>query len=323
MLLIAINLKEILDLFEMRRLHFNNWIFHHRVSAVESLQKVLARPFASLMIWFLTGVALALPISVALILKNVESLTAKNQYKPSLTVFLDVGIDSIRGRLIADEIEGFEQVENLVFLTAEAALFQFGKESGLADLASGLEVNPIPATLFVNLKTDLTYLDAADFSEKLLFIPGVSQAIVDTAWLVRLENILVLVYRIVFFLTALLCLSAVFVISNMVRMSIDNRREEISVIKLVGGSDSFVRRPFLYIGLWYGFGGGLVASLLILLAEFFINAPVKALLESYRSDYVFLGLGPMEMIDIAVLGAVLGVLGAWISFVRRIRVIQP
>ena len=306
-----------------RYLNFNNWIFHHRISSADSLSKVLAKPFATFMIWCLIGIALAFPIGGNLLFKNLQILVSKNTYQPSLTVFLDEGISEEKGRQIAQAMKKRENIEDLEFLTAEAALLELGKESGFGDLLLELESNPIPATLFLTLDSHLAYKDSEELRLELLSVPGVFDVIIDHAWLERLNIFLILGYRGVFLVAIMLVVAAVFVISNMVRMAIENRREEIIVIKLVGGSDAFIRRPFLYIGLWHGFGGGIFASTLVAIAEVFLSSPLRALLTSYESDYTFISLGATEAVNISILGGMLGILGAWGAVVRHIPLIKP
>ena len=157
----------------------------------------------------------------------------------------------------------------------------------------------------------------------MLTIPGVFDVIVDHAWLERLKAFLAIGHKIILLITISLGLASVFVISNMVRMAIESRREEIAVIKLVGGSNAFIRRPFLYIGLWYGFGGGILASIQLASAEFFLSSQIRILFVSYKIDFVLASLGPIEAINIAILGASLGIIGAWGAVIKYVTLIEP
>ena len=307
----------------MRSLRLGSWIFHHRLSSAESLSKVLSKPFASIMIWFLIGIALAFPIGGGLLFKNVATLTNKVTYHPSLTVFLDEGVSEEKGRQITEVITKFDDIEDVEFLTADAALIELGNEIGFQDLLFELETNPIPATLFLMLDSHLSFKDTEELRFKLLAIPEVFNVIVDHAWLERLKAFLAIGYKIVLLITISLGLASVFVISNMVRMAIESRREEIVVIKLVGGSNAFIRRPFLYIGLWYGFGGGILASIQLALAEFFLSSQIRFLFVSYEIDFVFASLGAIEAVNIAILGGLLGIIGAWGAAIRHVPLIEP
>ncbi len=307
----------------MQRLNFKSWLFHHQMSSTESLRRVLSKPFLSIMIWFLIGVAMSLPIIGFVFFKNADDLALKIVLQPSLTLFLDATIDEPEARLVAQEVRANHHVDDLEFLTAEKALSEFAEESGFGDLLAGLENNPIPPTIFVTLNSRLSFEEVAMFQAELVSMPRVSQVIIDTAWLERLKNIVSTGYRVIVFTGFLLSTAVVLVISNMVRMAIISRQEEIVVTKLVGGSEGFVRRPFLYMGLWYGLGGGIIASTLILLVQELVRGPVEALLDSYQSDHVFVGINPFGALEISILGGVLGLLGAWGSFVRQVRLIEP
>ncbi len=307
----------------MRRLRLGGWIFHHRLSSAESLSKVLSKPFASIMIWFLIGIALAFPIGGGLLFKNAATLTNKVTYHPSLTVFLDEGVSEEKGRQIVEVIKKRDHVEDVEFLTADAALIELGNEIGFDDLLTELETNPIPATLFLTLDSHLSFKDSEKLRSELLAIPEIFNVIIDHAWLERLKAFLAIGYKIVLLITISLGLASVFVISNMVRMAIESRREEIVVIKLVGGSNAFIRRPFLYIGLWYGFGGGILASIQLALAEFFLSSQIRVLFVSYKIDFVFASLGIIEAVNIAILGGLLGIIGAWGAAIRHVPVIEP
>ena len=307
----------------MRSLRLSSWIFHHRLSSAESLSKVLSKPFASIMIWFLIGIALAFPIGGGLLFKNVSNLTNQVTYDPSLTVFFDDGVSEEKGRQIAEIIKKRDHVEDVEFLTADAALIELGNEIGFEALPLELETNPIPATLFLILDSHLSFKDSEELRLELLAIPEVFNVIVDHAWLERLKAFLAIGYKIILLITISLGLASVFVISNMVRMAIEGRREEIAVIKLVGGSNAFIRRPFLYIGLWYGFGGGILTSIQLALAEFFLSSQIRVLLVSYKIDFVSASFGAIEAVNIAILGGLLGIIGAWGAAIRHIPLIEP
>ena len=266
---------------------------------------------------------MALPIVGFVFFMNVDNLAVKIELRPSLTVFLEGAIGESETLLITQELRANQYVDNIEFLTAEKALFEFARESGFGDLLASLEENPIPATILLALNSRLSFEEVAGFQTELLSMSGVSQVIVDTGWLERLKNIVSVGYRVLVFTALLLGMAVVLVISNMVRMSIISRQEEIFVVRLVGGSESFVRRPFLYMGLWYGLGGGIVASFLILLAQALVREPVEALLNSYQSAHVFSGMSPIGAVEVSISGAVLGLLGAWGSFSRQTRLIEP
>ena len=151
----------------------------------------------------------------------------------------------------------------------------------------------------------------------------VAEALLDMEWLQRLNSLMHLSRRLVQIVGGLLVLGVLLILGNTIRLAIENRREEIVVVKLVGGSNAFVRRPFLYTGLWYGVGGGVLAGLLVSLALWFLQQPVADLAKLYGSDFRLRGLGIMGGLNLVVLGGLLGLAGAWLAVTRHLVHIQP
>ena len=145
----------------------------------------------------------------------------------------------------------------------------------------------------------------------------------DTEWLERLRAILDLARRVVDVTTVLLGLAVIVVIGNTIRLEIGNRREEIEIIKLVGGSDGYIRRPFLYLGLCYGLGAGVLAALIIILGLGLVASPARALMELYGSDYRLAGLSLSDTAWLLGVGGFLGWAGAGIAVARHLREIEP
>ena len=113
------------------------------------------------------------------------------------------------------------------------------------------------------------------------------------------------------------------VIGNTIRMAIENRRDEIVVVKLVGATDAYVRRPFLYTGLWYGVGGGIVAAILLVVGFWWLSAPVTQLADLYQSSFRLQGLGFIESLQLILIAGFTGLVGAWIAVARHLYQIQP
>jgi cell division transport system permease protein len=168
-----------------------------------------------------------------------------------------------------------------------------------------------PADTLARLRDELATLSAVD------------EVILDTVWVQRLQSLMQLGRRAVQLLAGLLLAAVVLVLTNTIRLAIESRRDEIVIIKLVGGTDAFVRRPLLYTGLWYGLGGGIVSALLVALATFLLASPVTALAMAYQSDFVLRGLGLVDSLQLVLLGALLGLAGAWLAVARHLRDIEP
>jgi cell division transport system permease protein len=147
----------------------------------------------------------------------------------------------------------------------------------------------------------------------------VDLAQLDVAWLRRLQAVLELIEYMVLALSVLLAVGVLFIIGNTIRFAIDRRRREVAVIKLIGGTDGFVRRPFLYTGLWYGIGGGLCAVIFLVLLDWWLDAPIQAVLALYKSDHLLTWMG-LQRSMLLILGAgLLGWIGAWLAVSRYLR----
>jgi cell division transport system permease protein len=158
------------------------------------------------------------------------------------------------------------------------------------------------------------------------FVEGmgrVDQVQVDLGWLQRLNAMTNILARAVWALSLLLGAAVILVIGNTVRLAIENRRDEILVAKLVGGTDAFVRRPFLYAGAWFGLGGGVVAWVLIQVSLWWLNGPIERLAGLYRSEFVLQGPGFEGAAALIIIAMLLGWLGAWVAVKRHLDDIEP
>jgi cell division transport system permease protein len=268
------------------------------------------------------AIAIALPAGLRVIVNNADLLSDSWQGAADFTVYLKLDVASDEARALADEVRARDDVEEVTFISRDEALAEFRVRSGFGDALGALEENPLPHALVVRpaggaaadvepLARDLDALDATDLVQ------------LDTEWVARLRGMLMLLARIVDIVTVLLCLAVVLVIGNTIRLEINNRSTEIEVMKLVGGTDGFIRRPFLYLGFWYGFGGALAAALLVVIALALISGPVEALAGLYSSGYRLTGLALEETAVLLAGGAVLGWAGAWLAAARHLRAIEP
>jgi cell division transport system permease protein len=208
------------------------------------------------------------------------------------------------------------------YISADQALGEFKKLSGFGDAVAVLDKNPLPAVLVVRPK-DASPEGAEALQHQLAGNPAVDQVRLDLQWLRRLTAILDIVRRVTDILAALLALAVMFVVGNTIRLEIGGRRTEIEVSKLLGATDPFIRRPFLYHGAWYGLVGGLIACILVALAVSLVAAPVSRLAGLYGSAYVLQGLGILGALGLIAGGAVLGWVGSWLAVARHLRAIEP
>lgn len=241
-----------------------------------------------------------------------------------MTVYLGLETPLPQANALADQIDTDSRVAFVELVDRERALAEFRASSGLADALDFLQENPLPHSLLITPEASYRSSDGvATLVEYLQGLPTVERVQVDLGWLQRLNALAGLLTRAATALAILLAVAVVLVIGNTVRLAIESRRDEILVAKLVGGTDAFVRRPFLYTGAWFGLGGGLVAWLLLLITFWWLSAPVARLAELYHSDFVLHGLGFENATMLIFAAMALGWLGAWVAVRRHLDDMEP
>lgn len=268
------------------------------------------------------AIALALPAGLRVIVNNVGSVSGSWQGAADFSVYLAEDVGDERAAALADEIRARDDVADVTLIDREQALADFRARSGFGAALDALEHNPLPHTLVVRPAGGASGSVEA-LAQALSADPAVHLVQLDTEWVARLRAILELTSRVVDVVTVLLGLGVVLVIGNTIRLEINNRSVEIEVMKLVGGSDGFIRRPFLYLGFWYGLGGALVAALLIAAALALLRSPAAALAALYGSDFRLAGLSASQAALLLGGGALLGWAGAGLATARHLRAIEP
>lgn len=291
---------------------FHAWLESHRASIVDSLRRLARQPIGSFFTCLVMAIALALPMGLALLLNNLERLGGSWQSAAQISVYLKLGTADSAGLGLRDEIAAMPDVGEAQWISRDQALAQFQQQSGLGQALRDLPDNPLPASVLVTPK-EIDKVGLEVLRQRLAELPGVDQVQLDLLWVERLGAILRLGDRFIFGLALLLVMALLLVIGNTIRLHIENRRSEIEIIKLVGGTDGYVRRPFLYMGAFYGFGAGLLAWLVLGYSLGWLNDAVVRLAGLYGSDFALLGV-PLEDGLSLLLGAVLlGYIGAWLA----------
>ncbi|HEY0179182.1 MAG TPA: permease-like cell division protein FtsX [Dokdonella sp.] len=304
------------------RTRLAGWRDHHLYGFFSSLGRLAARRGATLLTACVLGFALALPLLFFLLFDNARALTGGLREAREITAFLRPELDAPAVSAFADALRRRDDVAAVLTRTPEQGLEEFRQLSGFGAALDALQANPLPSVLVV---TPRVADDADDppLVAELRTDPHVDLVQYDAAWRRRLSSILHFGERLVAVVAALLALATLFVVGNTVRMDIQFRSEEISVMQLVGASDAFVRRPFLYTGLWYGLFGGLVALAIVAGVELALAAPLDRLLASYGGRYALQGLGVTASIAVLAASAALGWFGALVATARHLAVGRP
>ncbi|GGK03183.1 permease-like cell division protein FtsX [Pseudomonas matsuisoli] len=301
---------------------FNAWLESHRASLVDSLRRLTKQPIGSFFTSLVMAVALSLPMGLSLLLSNVERLGGSWQRAAQISVYLDLDASAQRSESLREEIAQLPDVEDVRGISREEALDEFQQQTGLGQALRELPENPLPGVIIVTPNViDKAKLDA--LRQQLEGLPGVDQAQLDLLWVERLTAILNLGDRFVFGLTVLLVMALLLVVGNTIRLHIENRRAEIEVIKLVGGTDGYVRRPFLYMGALYGLAAGFLAWLLLAFGLDWLNDAVVRLAGLYDSAFALDGVPAGDGFSLVCGAVLLGYVGAWLAVARHLRELAP
>jgi cell division transport system permease protein len=300
------------------------WLERHLQTLVGSLGRLWAQPFATLLTVLVIGIALALPACLHVLVQNVRAASGGWGSALDISVYMKTDATLEQAKQAMKRIEQRRDVDEVTLVEADAALAEFRKSSGFGEALDALKDNPLPHALIVRPAAE--FRDPAlveNLTAELRKIDGVDIVQLDTAWVSRFNAILDVVRRVVLLAAGLFALGILVIVGNTIRLDIENRRDEIEVTKLVGGSDGFVRRPFLYNGIWYGLGGGLIAWLTVTVVIVLLGEPVQRIAGLYGSSFELHGLGLEGSAILLVGGVVLGWFGSFIAATREIRGIEP
>ena len=299
------------------------WFHHHRQAAQASYEKLLQAPVSNFLTILVIGVALALPHLGISIATAVQGQIEQLDSPPQLSLLLDGTVTYEEAARIREQVMRKPGIAEVKLVDRDRALAEFTAATGLQGLVERLSSNPLPHSLWVYPKANVRTAGLEQLQIDLGALTGVSQVILDSRWLKRLNAFTDLLRTTASVLFLVMALGVVLTLGNTLRLGIEARRDEIVVIKLIGGGNAFARRPFLYTGLFTGALGGVMASLLSGLALMALNAPVNRLFELYDQVPAVPSLVPSDLFVLILMGAVLGLISAWYSAQLHLTRIQP
>jgi cell division transport system permease protein len=300
------------------------YFLRHAQTLVGSLGRIARHPFASAMTMAVIAIGLALPLCLQLLLQNAVAVTSGWNDAFELSVYLQKAASPARAEAIAHTIRERDDVATVRLVTPAEALTEFREYSGFGQALDALADNPLPTTLIVTPSLPASTPEGTTALKTAIgAIADVGAVQIDSDWVKRLVAILDLLRRIVWLTSGLLAIGVLLIIGNTIRLDVLNRRAEIEVMKLVGATDRFARRPFLWAGVWYGLGGGLLAVALVAVAVVLLAGPVARLAALYGSGFHLTGLAWQTACATILGAAALGWAGAWIAATHHIRAINP
>lgn len=300
------------------------WFTRHLQTMIGALGRLSQFPVASLFTMLVIGIALALPACLHMFIDNAQRASAGWNRSVDVSIYLKLGTSPTDARSLADRLQQRRDIQSVDLILAEEALKEFRRNSGFGNALDALADNPLPHTVVVTPKADQASPSQLDtLAADIRGLPNIELVQLDTAWVQRLQAILAALRRAIFLAAALLGLGVIVIVGNTIRLDIYNRRDEIEITKLIGASNGFVRRPFLYTGLWYGIGGGVLAALLSFIVLAVLAEPVARIAGLYGSDYRLSGMDLASLGTLTLSGALLGWLGSFLAASRHLNEIEP
>lgn len=299
------------------------YLTRHAQVMVSACGQLAQTPLATAMTLGVIAITMALPAGLHVLLDNLERISSGWQASPRISLYLHREVDAAAAQAFASRVQAEAGVRRVELVSAAAGLEEFKRLSGFGAALDALEENPLPAVLVVHPVAGATDPAAmASLRERLAANAEVELAQLDMEWVRRLHALLELAGRAVAVLASLLGLAVLLIVSNTIRLAILNRREEIEVISLLGGTSAFVRRPFLYSGLIQGLAGGTLAWMLVAVAVALLRGPMQQLSSLYGGSMSLHGPGPETALVLAAGGAMLGWIASWVAVGRHLGAIQ-
>ena len=302
---------------------WTSYLAHHRETLFSSISRMTKEPIQTFLSILVIAIVIILPSGLLVALNNAEQFSGNLESSSQITVFVDKSADEAVIDEIQEQLNKLSGIQKLTVISAQEALDEFKIYSGFGSALQFLDENPLPVTILVQ-PTMSEGLDASQqLSSVIENLDGVDSVQVDMLWVERLKKLLEISKKLVLAISLTLVIGGIIVIGNTIRLSIQSRREEIIVTKLVGGTDSYIRRPFLYSGLLLGFFGAFLSVFLLIIGIIWIDRSIAPLLELYQSNFKIQGIDLITIVWIFGAGMSTGLLGAWLAVLQHLRSIEP
>lgn len=299
------------------------WLARHAQNLLGALGAVSRNPVGTFLTVSVIGIALALPAALNVLVQTGKSAAGNWSDVRDFSVYMQPATPLARAETLARELRKRDGIDSVQLISADAAVAELGKDPVFANALAALEGNPLPHTLVVRPASELDSETLGKLSTELQKTPDVDLVKLDLQWAQRLNAGLDFLARLGWIAAVLLGTAVLVIVGNTIRLDIQTRTEEIEVAKLLGATDAFVRRPFLYLGLWYGLLGSLVAVLILAISLWLLSAPIARLAQLYGSGLTLKGLGFTTLVAVLGGGLLAGWSGAWLAVTRHLSGLRP
>jgi cell division transport system permease protein len=285
-----------------------------------SLNQLSLSLLATWMTFAVIGISLALPMGLFVALQNSQIVVGGMRDTAQISLYLKMDVKQSQVNKVLHTLDRDEEIMRARYISPAEGLREFQTQTELSDVLGQLKQNPLPGVIIVYPEKSIkSSLQVKQLLSRLQRLPYVQSAELDMVWLQRLSTMIKIARRVVFTVMILFALAVLLIIGNTIRLITQNHKNEIEVVKLLGGTERFIRRPFLYSGIIYGVAGGIIAWLLVDLAMWWLSSPIQKLADLYNSQFQLQGLNVESAVYLLIGGAVLGYLGSWLAVGRHIK----
>ncbi|PSV79007.1 cell division protein FtsX [Photobacterium damselae subsp. piscicida] len=288
------------------------------------MKDMFRRPLGNILTLLVLAFALTLPATFYLLAKNVTIVAQSWQNPTQLTLYLQNSVPEAQAKTFADELKGWPEVETVEFISPQQGLEEFRQNAGFAKAIALLDSNPLPSVVIIKPKPQWQSNEQAQvLATKLRDQQQVSEVRLDSDWLQRLAAIKDLAVTLALVMSGLMLFAVFLIVGNTLRLQVLSHKDEIQVMKMVGATNSYILRPYLYVGVWYGLIASVIAIGLTFAITLLLDQAVATLANLYASHYRLISLGWDEMLILIMSAAFLGLLAARLSAGRHLREIEP
>lgn len=300
----------------MRR-QITTYLLRHLQAALNSIGKLSRSPTATLATCLVIGIALALPTALFITLKNAEGIQGSFQQTMQLTLYLKKQTSEHQALQLERELALNKNIKQVHAISPDAGLKELQQQAGFDDLLNNLQSNPLPWAIVVLPNTE-TPASLELLSQELKLLPEVETVQLDILWAKRLTTLLLVAHRITYALAVFLGIAVLLIVNNTIRSTTQSHQKEIEIIRLIGGTPAFIRRPFLYTGMIYGLLGGIIAWLLVDLLTFFLQSPINHLAQLYDTQFELAHIDIYNTFFLLGISILLGWIGSWFAVTKHL-----
>ena len=310
-----------------QNLHLNFFLLflsRHLRAIRQSIKRLSVLPSATFITFAVIGIALALPMGLFVLLTNIHNATLGfHETTSQISLYLNHDASQSQADDLMRILRANNDISDIKYISPKQGLEEFQKQSGFANIITELDTNPIPPVIVIYPKEPFTHSpNINELLTQLKNLPNVQTVQLDMLWLQRLNAIINLGTNLAYALIFLFAIGVILIVGNTIRLTMQKQKDEIKIINLLGGTNRFIRRPFLYSGIIYGLVGSIIAWMLIDLIMWYLQGPIQDLTGLYHSQFKLQGLNITSTLLLLTTGIILGYLGSWVTIGKQIKEIE-